>query len=179
MIKYVYDPFNYMEPSVGRIICDSGWINCREDTAAYRLSRHYFAMISVYKIKQGKNELIGSPFSGYYVVNGCFEDVPEAEVKEAKNLQRLIDENKVLQIKNGMNARYKYVVTWKDYKTGLDKGWLIGTTNQIITTGTTGTVTGSNYVVIFDPSSTISTFTPRLNFTFSLFLCSISMLFIF
>jgi len=123
-IKYVYNTSFYMEPSVCRMICDSGGINCREDTAAYRLSRHYFSTISVYKITKDGKILIGSPFSGYYVQEGCFEDVPEEEVNQANRLQDLIDKNNALRIKNGPNAVYKYKVTWTEYNTGHDSGGL-------------------------------------------------------
>lgn len=90
---------SYMSPLVARFIFDVDstitpdsdttnpfWRmkNLREDTAAYRKERHYYAHIQVYSIKGGNKTAIGDPMSGYYVEDGCYEDVPENWVTAAK-----------------------------------------------------------------------------------------------
>jgi len=117
LVGYEYSLDEYMEPSVARFICDSNMKNCVEDTAAYRRERHYFATISVYKIQRANKKIVGNPFGGYYTLDGCFEDVPDAFVKKAKDLQAVIDANTSLRNKNGANAVYKYVVTWEGFET--------------------------------------------------------------
>lgn len=49
---------------------------------------HYFARIIVYKVSRKHLTQIGKEFSGYYTVNGCFEDNGEALVKQAYELQK-------------------------------------------------------------------------------------------
>lgn len=53
---------------------------------------HYSATITVYKVDSTKKDttitiLVGKPFGGTYVKQGCFEDVPEYNVNQAKKLQ--------------------------------------------------------------------------------------------
>lgn len=53
---------------------------------------HYQALVTVYKVDSTKKDttvtiLIGKPFAGTYVEKGCFEDVPEYNVNQAKKLQ--------------------------------------------------------------------------------------------
>jgi hypothetical protein len=91
MVKYVFDTDRWMDTMVGRMICDSNGANCREDTQAYIDNRHYDAIISVYKIRGTKKNLIGRSFVGTYVPAGCFEDVPSEQVKWAFKLQSEID----------------------------------------------------------------------------------------
>lgn len=107
LIQYIHSG-SYMEPAVGRMICDIdssrkdtmniidgstgkerqeimfGRKNCREDTAAYRRARHFYSHIQVYGIKNGQRMPIGKEQYGYYVEDGCFEDVPENWVATAK-----------------------------------------------------------------------------------------------
>ena len=45
---------------------------------------HYPALITVYQVVENDTIQIGQPFDGTYVEKGCFEDVPENQVKEAK-----------------------------------------------------------------------------------------------
>lgn len=56
---------------------------------------HYSAEITVYKIMDGKKQMIGEPFPGEYTPNGCFEDDPVYLIQEAKgqNRKALSDDN--------------------------------------------------------------------------------------
>jgi len=107
LIQYIHSG-SYMSTLVGRMICDIdssrkdtmniidgstgvesqrisfGMKNCREDTAAYRLERHFYSHIQVYEIKNGQKIPIGKEQYGYYVEAGCYEDVPENWVATAK-----------------------------------------------------------------------------------------------
>lgn len=124
LIKYEYSLIGYMEPLVYRALFDSTSGLWHEDTAAYRRERHYSSDISVYKIFKYNYELIGEHFWGYYTLDGCYEDQPKHFVAKAKYLQSIIDSNIVLRNKNGINAQYKYIVTYVNYETGLDSGGL-------------------------------------------------------
>lgn len=42
---------------------------------------HYSATITIYQIINDKKVLLDKPFSGVYIVNGCWEDKPETLVK--------------------------------------------------------------------------------------------------
>ncbi len=98
-----------MDDLVGRLICnqpysiDSFPRGCRQDTAAYRAHRHYYAEISVYKIDGGK-KLIGNSFDGYYVPAYCFEDVPEYYIDRAIKTQKVIDST-AIKGERGTNMR--------------------------------------------------------------------------
>lgn len=46
---------------------------------------HYFALITVYQVVENDTIQIGQPFDGTYVEKGCFEDIPEDQVKRAKS----------------------------------------------------------------------------------------------
>ena len=52
---------------------------------------HYFALITVYQVVENDTIQVGQPFDGTYVEKGCFEDVPEDQVKRAKNIVDVIE----------------------------------------------------------------------------------------
>ena len=52
---------------------------------------HYPALITVYQVVDNDTIQIGQPFDGTYVEKGCFEDVPEDQVKEAKSIIDVIE----------------------------------------------------------------------------------------
>lgn len=85
LIEYNINTSTYFEPAVGRFKTIDG--KMVEDTAAYRVNRHYDAIITVYRMKNGIMHKVGNSFSGTYVPSGCFEDVPEYEVKKALSLE--------------------------------------------------------------------------------------------
>lgn len=147
-IRYIHGK-GYMSPLVGRIICDIdsskkdtmsivdgstgiarqeirfAMKNCRADTAAYIKDRHYYAKVNVYRIVNKKSNLVGGDMFGYYVVDECWDDIPDGYIQKAKYEQSVIDSNISLKKTNGEYAVYKYVVTYTDFITGLDSGGLV------------------------------------------------------
>lgn len=67
LIKYEYNPDSYSVP----LTYPAG-------------EPHYFALITVYRVVENDTIQIGQSFDGTYVEKGCFEDVSEDQVKEAK-----------------------------------------------------------------------------------------------
>lgn len=81
------DTVNYIDASTGK---EGQYIsfartNCREDTDAYIRERHFYSHIQVYRIKNGIKSKIGKEIFGFYVESGCFEDMPQNWVTQAKN----------------------------------------------------------------------------------------------
>lgn len=81
------DTMNYIDGSTGEEGQQITFArkNCREDTAAYRRERHFFSHIQVFKISCGNKTPIGKEQFGYYVEAGCYEDLPEQWVLNAKS----------------------------------------------------------------------------------------------
>lgn len=69
---------------------------------------HYFAMITVYQVVGNDTIQIGQPFDGTYVKEGCFEDIPEDQVKRAKSIV-------VMPIKERGIDSTTYVWDWSFY----------------------------------------------------------------
>jgi hypothetical protein len=60
-----------------------------------RAQPHYAATIQVFEVLNGRRMLIAKPFGGIWTPDGCFEDEPQALVKQAYELAKGQEDSRV------------------------------------------------------------------------------------